>query len=93
MKTGKSVIGSMRYFPVSGSITGTFINDGYSKIPKKQGMTNIVPKIYQGVLFPIGVSILSLSMPTIGVIRPSANYPESTAPAPSALGSLTTLIK
>ena len=37
------------------------------------------PTIYQGALLPILVLHLSLANPTIGVVIPSAIYPESIA--------------
>lgn len=40
-------------------------------------MTKRVPKMYQGVLLPIFVFVLSLKKPTTGVVSPSAIYPES----------------
>ena len=39
---------------------------------RKVGITNNDPKIYQGVLFPILVFVLSLKNPTKGVVKPSA---------------------
>ena len=63
------------------------------KIPKKVGTTNKVPKIYQGVRFPHGELSLSLRMPTVGVMTPSANYPDKTAAAAVPSSRLTTLIK
>lgn len=42
-------------------------------MPRKVGTTKRVPKINHGVLFPHGVSNISLKIPTIGVIIPSAN--------------------
>jgi hypothetical protein len=39
----------------------------------------IVPTIYHGALDPILVLHLSLAKPTIGVVIPSAIYPESMA--------------
>ena len=63
------------------------------KMPINVGITNNVPKIYQGVRCPHGVLNLSLSIPTKGVIKPSANYPERTEAAPTVLSTLTTSIK
>jgi hypothetical protein len=55
---------------------------GERKIVKKQGMTIIVPIMYQGALLPIGVLILSDKSPTTGVVKPSATCPASkTRPA------------
>ena len=66
---------------------------GYAKIPIKVGITNKVPKIYQGYLFPQDVFILSLETPTIGVVIPSAIYPERRQ-SPVIVGSrFTTLFK
>jgi hypothetical protein len=48
-------------------------------IPRKLGSTIMVPAIYQGALDPILVLHLSLAKPTIGVVIPSAIYPESIA--------------
>ena len=48
-------------------------------IPRKQGRTMIVPAKYHGALDPILVLNLSLNSPTIGVVIPSAIYPESIA--------------
>jgi hypothetical protein len=48
-------------------------------VPKKVGKTRSVPKIYQGVLFPIGELNLSDKYPTVGVARPSAIYPAKAA--------------
>lgn len=42
-------------------------------MPRNVGTTNNVPKMYQGVLLPHGVSNMSLKIPTSGVIIPSAN--------------------
>ena len=53
------------------------INDGYVNIPMKHGITMIVPAMNHGILFPHGVLILSLRKPTMGVVIPSANCPES----------------
>ncbi len=39
----------------------------------------MVPTMYQGALDPILVLHLSLAKPTIGVVIPSAIYPESIA--------------
>lgn len=51
----------------------------------------IVPIIYQGALLPILVLNLSLANPTIGVVIPSAIYPESIA-KPAFVGvNLTTI--
>lgn len=69
------------------------IKSGYIKIPKKVGTTKRVPNMYHGVLFPQGVLNLSLRIPTSGVIRPSANYPERTEAAPMLSGSPTTSIR
>lgn len=48
-------------------------------MPRKLGRTMIVPMMYQGALDPILVLHLSLAKPTIGVVIPSAIYPESIA--------------
>jgi len=62
------------------------------KIPKNVGMTQIVPKTYQGVLFPILVSVLSLKNPTVGVVKASAIYPERiTKPDTTELSPTTSL--
>lgn len=50
---------------------------GSIKIPRKVGITRMVPKMYQGALFPILELVLSLMKPTMGVVIPSAIYPES----------------
>ena len=68
------------------------INLGYEKIPKKVGITSNIPKIYQGIRFPQRVLLLSLRIPTTGVIKPSANYPESIEPAVTVLLSPTTFL-
>jgi len=60
------------------------------KIPKNVGITRTVPNIYHGVLFPILVFVLSLRNPTIGVVKPSAIYPESMTNADITASSLTT---
>jgi hypothetical protein len=53
----------------------------------------IVPAIYHGALLPILVLHLSLSNPTIGVVIPSATWPESIAkPAYVALSPTTSLM-
>lgn len=46
-------------------------------MPKKLGTTIMEPIMNHGVLFPHLVSHLSLRRPTIGVVTPSAIYPES----------------
>ena len=62
-------------------------------MPKKDGRTMIVPAIYHGALLPILVLHLSLSNPTIGVVIPSATWPESIAkPAYVALSPTTSLM-
>ena len=49
---------------------------------KKEGITRIVPAMYHGYLFPILVFVLSLKIPTNGVVIASATYPDSiTKPA------------
>ena len=48
-------------------------------MPKKLGSTIIVPMMYHGALDPILVLHLSLAKPTMGVVIPSAIYPESIA--------------
>ena len=68
-------------------------NGGYEKIPIKQGMTTIVPKIYQGILWPHLVVILSLSNPTIGVMIPSAIWPEKRHYPVTLASSRTTLLR
>jgi hypothetical protein len=55
------------------------MNGGYIKIPRKLGSTMTVPAMYHGALLPILVLHLSLEKPTIGVVIPSAIYPESIA--------------
>jgi hypothetical protein len=60
------------------------------KIPRKLGRTMIVPIIYHGALEPILVLHLSLAKPTIGVVIPSAIYPESIANPAFVELSLTT---
>lgn len=57
------------------------------------GITNKVPKINQGYLFPHEVFILSLETPTIGVVIPSAIYPESKHNPVIVESRLTTLFK
>jgi hypothetical protein len=54
---------------------------GSVKIPIKQGITNRVPTMYQGILEPHLVLILSLNTPTKGVVIPSHIYPERVAAA------------
>ena len=54
---------------------------GSVKMPMKQGITNKVPKIYHGILYPHLVLILSLRTPTSGVVIPSITYPDSVAAA------------
>ena len=49
------------------------------KIPRKLGKTIIVPAMYQGAREPILVLHLSLAKPTIGVVIPSAIYPDNMA--------------
>ena len=62
-------------------------------MPKKDGRTMIVPAIYHGALLPILVLHLSLNKPTIGVVIPSATWPESIAkPACVAVRPTTSLI-
>ena len=68
------------------------INLGYEKIPKKLGITSNTPKMYQGIRFPQRVLLLSLRIPTTGVIRPSANYPDRIDPAVTVLLSPTTFL-
>jgi hypothetical protein len=46
-------------------------------MPKNEGTTRMVPKKYQGILFPNLVVILSLRKPTKQVHIPSAIYPVS----------------
>lgn len=75
------------------SRTGSLTNDGKMKIPKNVGMTKSVPNIYHGVLYPHGELNLSLSIPTNGVISPSANYPDRTAAAPTVQSTFTTSIR
>ena len=53
-------------------------------------MTKNVPNTYQGVRFPNLVFVLSDSNPTIGVVIPSATYPESITDAEATLSSFTT---
>ena len=48
-------------------------------MPRKLGNTIIVPIMYQGAREPILVLHLSLAKPTIGVVIPSAIWPESIA--------------
>jgi hypothetical protein len=54
---------------------------GSVKIPMKQGITKSVPMMYQGILWPHLVLILSLITPTKGVVIPSAICPERVAAA------------
>lgn len=51
----------------------------------KQITTSISPTIYQGFLFPILVSNLSESRPTIGVAIPSQSCPASNADAAASV--------
>ena len=53
----------------------------------------IVPKINQGILCPHLVVILSLRIPTIGVIIPSAIWPENKHYPVILASSLTTLLR
>lgn len=62
-------------------------------MPIKVGTTNNVPKIYQGYLLPHEVLILSLETPTIGVVIPSAIYPERRHNPVIVGSSFTTLFK
>jgi len=48
-------------------------------VQKKVGRTRNVPKMYQGVLFPILELNLSDKYPTVGVANPSASYPAKAA--------------
>ena len=80
-------------FSIFPSESSLFINSGYENIPIKVGITNRVPKINQGCLFPQEVWILSLETPTIGVVRPSAICPESRQRPVTVGSSLTTLFK
>ena len=56
-----------------------FINEGNVNNPKYVGITKRVPNMYQGVLFPHLVFILSLAIPTKGLMIPSAIYPDKKA--------------
>ena len=49
------------------------------KMPRKLGRTIMVPAMYQGAREPILVLHLSLANPTIGVVIPSAIWPDSIA--------------
>jgi hypothetical protein len=60
------------------------------KIPRKVGITRIVPKMYHGVRFPILVSVLSLKNPTVGVVSASAICPDSMTDADTNGLNLTT---
>jgi hypothetical protein len=66
---------------------------GYAKIPINVGITNKKPKIYQGYLLPHDVWILSLETPTIGVVIPSAIYPDKRHKPVMVGSSLTTLLR
>ena len=61
--------------------------------PKYVGITRRVPKMYQGVLFPHRVFILSLAIPTKGLMIPSAIYPDKKAWPARSSGTLTTVFK
>jgi len=62
-------------------------------MPKNAGITNKVPPMYQGVLFPQGESNLSLNAAMNGVEIPSVSYPASTAEATVVSSSLTTSLR
>jgi len=51
------------------------------KMPIKDGITSRDPIKYHVFLFPAGQLSLSEQIPTIGVVNPSAIYPESSAAA------------
>jgi len=53
--------------------------EGKVNNPKYVGITKRVPNMYQGVLFPHRVFILSLAIPTNGLMIPSAIYPDKKA--------------
>ncbi len=54
---------------------------GSVNMPMKHGVTSMVPIMYQGILWPYFVLILSLSTPTKGVVIPPHIYPEKVAAA------------
>ena len=56
-------------------------------------MTNSVPNMYQGVLFPHQVFILSLAIPTKGLMIPSAVCPDKKAWPARSSGTFTTDFK
>ena len=62
-------------------------------MPIKVGTTYSVPKIYQGYLLPQDVLILSLETPTIGVVIPSAIYPDKRHNPVIVASRFTTLFK
>jgi hypothetical protein len=62
-------------------------------MPIKVGTTNRVPKIYQGCLLPHDVLILSLDTPTIGVVIPSAIYPDKRHSPVTVESRFTTLFR
>lgn len=66
---------------------------GYAKMPINVGITNKVPNMNQGYLFPHDVLILSLETPTIGVVIPSAIYPDNRHKPVIVGSSFTTLFK
>jgi hypothetical protein len=62
-------------------------------MPMNVGITNKVPNMYQGCLFPHDVLILSLETPTIGVVIPSAIYPDKRHNPVIVGSSFTTLFR
>ncbi len=67
--------------------------EGKVNNPKYVGITKRVPNMYQGVLFPHRVFILSLAIPTKGLMIPSAIYPDKKAWPARSSGTLTTDFK
>ena len=59
----------------------------------KVGITNKVPNIYHGYLLPQEVFILSLKTPTIGVVIPSAIYPDNRHNPVTVVSRFTTLLR
>ena len=65
----------------------------YSQIKPNATATIIVPNIYHGLRFPIGLSYLSEYNPTNGVIIPSVIYPANNTPPAAALPISSTSVK
>ena len=70
----------------------SLMNEGYEKMPRNVGNTSNVPKTYHGVLLPHDVLNLSLRTPTIGVITPSASWPDNIDPAVAVSPKPTTFL-